>query len=40
MYCTNCGVELPDGAKFCYECGSSVNVSPTLQNTQQIKAQV
>ncbi|MDO5861998.1 MAG: zinc-ribbon domain-containing protein [Thermoplasmata archaeon] len=23
MYCTNCGREMPDGAKFCPECGSS-----------------
>ena len=24
-YCINCGKELQDGAKFCFECGSSVN---------------
>ncbi len=24
MYCTKCGAKLPDGAKFCTECGSSV----------------
>lgn len=25
-YCMNCGVKLPDNAKFCYSCGTSVPV--------------
>ena len=24
MYCPNCGEPIPDGAKFCYKCGSSL----------------
>ncbi len=39
MYCINCGTKLPDGAKFCFECGSPVNVPSARQNTQQIKMQ-
>ena len=23
-FCTNCGAELPDGAKFCTECGTRI----------------
>ena len=23
MYCANCGVELPDGSRFCSSCGTS-----------------
>ena len=26
MYCPNCGFEMPDGAKFCMECGASISV--------------
>jgi hypothetical protein len=28
MNCPNCGAQLPDGAAFCYKCGSAVNASP------------
>lgn len=24
MYCTNCGVELEAGMKFCYSCGAKI----------------
>lgn len=27
-FCTNCGAELPDGAKFCTECGTRVAPAP------------
>ena len=27
MYCNNCGAELPEGTKFCSNCGSSVSAS-------------
>lgn len=26
-FCTNCGHQLADGAKFCYECGSAIKAS-------------
>ena len=26
MFCPNCGYEMPDGAKFCMECGASISV--------------
>lgn len=39
MYCINCGTKLPEGAKFCFEYGSPVNVPSARQNTQQIKLQ-
>ena len=25
MFCKNCGRELPDDAKFCVQCGASMN---------------
>ena len=28
MNCPNCGTQLPDGAAFCYKCGSRINGSP------------
>lgn len=27
MFCQNCGIQLPNGAKFCYECGTRVGKS-------------
>lgn len=37
MYCINCGTKLPDGAKFCFECGSPVNVVPVEDDEYCIK---
>lgn len=37
MYCINCGTKLPDGAKFCFECGSPVNVVPVEDDEYSIK---
>ena len=36
MFCTNCGRQLPDTAKFCSECGYSIN-SSEIQNGQEEK---
>lgn len=36
MFCTNCGKQLPDGARFCHECGAPQAVQqPTQQPAQQ-----
>lgn len=32
-YCTNCGKQVPDGAKFCPACGSSVSESMPTSDT-------
>lgn len=37
MYCINCGTKLPDGAKFCFECGSPVNVASVEDDEYSIK---
>lgn len=37
MYCINCGTKLPDGAKFCFECGSHVNIVPVEDDEYSIK---
>lgn len=37
MYCINCGTKLPDGAKFCFECGLPVNVVPVEDDEYSIK---
>lgn len=29
MFCIHCGTELPDGAKFCFSCGASINGAKT-----------
>ncbi len=44
MFCTKCGKSIPDGAKFCPECGAAVNAAnntnfnngqyPSVQNQQ------
>ncbi len=28
MICKNCGIEVPDGAKFCFHCGGAVSSEP------------
>ena len=35
-FCTNCGRKLVDGAKFCYECGTSTNAANDQQSTRKI----
>ncbi|MBO5323170.1 MAG: zinc-ribbon domain-containing protein [Oscillospiraceae bacterium] len=40
MFCTNCGKQLPDGARFCHECGTPQAVQqPAQQPTQQAPQQ-
>lgn len=34
-FCINCGHQLPDGAKFCFECGAKVSVPAASQNEQR-----
>lgn len=34
-YCSNCGVELCDGAKFCSECGTAVNDTSPKQSRRE-----
>ena len=29
MFCSKCGTQLPDGAKFCTTCGNQLNIQPT-----------
>lgn len=35
MFCTNCGVELPDSARFCVECGTQAEASPSPASQPQ-----
>ena len=37
-YCSNCGVKLDDGAKFCHNCGKSVNCGFGTQNAYSTAA--
>lgn len=34
-FCSNCGHQLADGAKFCFECGAKVNTPETYQEEQR-----
>lgn len=36
MFCTNCGKKIPDGSKFCPECGAKLNVNsaPSYQSSK------
>lgn len=34
MYCSNCGAKLPDGAKFCEQCGAPVGGSARTNTSQ------
>ncbi len=38
MYCKNCGKELPDGAKFCRECGAAQSEAYTNRNASGFQA--
>ncbi len=33
MYCKNCGIELPDDSKFCFQCGVSISVPVEQEKT-------
>lgn len=35
MYCNNCGSKIPDGAKFCNECGASIE-TPKKKNNDSV----
>ena len=34
-FCINCGYQLVDGAKFCFECGTKINIHSAPQETQR-----
>lgn len=36
-YCMNCGQKIPEGAKFCHECGASIVNSKESNNSQRKK---
>ena len=36
MFCANCGKSIPDGSKFCPECGSAQTSSVTPRSSDQI----
>lgn len=38
MFCTNCGKQFPDGAKFCPECGANVGQSISESYRKQVYA--
>lgn len=40
MFCSNCGKQLPDGAIFCPECGSRVEMKPSPKETPASEAPV
>lgn len=42
MFCHNCGIEIPEGAKFCTECGTPIGkasqvIEPALPLEQKVK---
>lgn len=39
MYCIKCGTKLPDEAKFCFKCGSPVEVTVAEDNAPQVTTQ-
>lgn len=39
MFCTQCGSKNPDGAKFCYNCGSSMSGGSVRQTTAAPKSE-
>ena len=38
-FCTSCGVQIPDGAAFCMNCGSPAQAAQAQQPTQQPQSQ-
>lgn len=38
MYCINCGIKLPDGAKFCLNCGASLASSEESKPSSAIQS--
>lgn len=36
MFCINCGIQLPEGANFCYKCGfkQEIKITPPLQKKE------
>lgn len=38
MYCINCGIKLPDGAKFCLNCGTSLASSEESKPSSAIQS--
>lgn len=40
MFCMECGTELPDNAKFCFNCGEKINVSSKLNRVNRISEEV
>ena len=39
-FCTHCGAQLPDGARFCTSCGTPVAAAPTVNPAPQPQAPV
>lgn len=38
MFCQNCGIEIPEGAKFCVECGAPVeSASPVIEQKPSLE---
>lgn len=35
MYCRNCGKEIPEGTRFCPDCGTSTGAAPAQPQYQQ-----
>ena len=38
VYCTSCGIELPEGAMFCPKCGRSSNAAPVERMDESVEA--
>lgn len=38
MWCTNCGAQLIDGARFCDKCGAKLNIPPVIQQVNAAQA--
>lgn len=34
-FCTNCGYQLTEGAKFCFNCGTKVNMQEPSQDVHR-----